>query len=210
VTLSIATLPLVGGHPALDRVNTVTPRVPVRGEVPHDHLVDAAALLTWGVRAGLIDPGEEAGTAAALGPADLGACREIRDALHAVLLAALGEIPADRPEVAVALDVLQVRGVAAASRARLTVEPGAVRSQAGPAPSARLADRVAEAALRLALGADLGRLRRCPPGEGGCGWLFLDQSRNRSRRWCRMADCGTEVKSRRLTQRRRAARGDYP
>jgi predicted RNA-binding Zn ribbon-like protein len=53
---------------------------------------------------------------------------------------------------------------------------------------------------------ELTRLRQCPPDEGGCGWLFLDRSRNGSRRWCRMADCGTEVKSRRLTERRRAAR----
>jgi predicted RNA-binding Zn ribbon-like protein len=36
--------------------------------------------------------------------------------------------------------------------------------------------------------------------------MFLDQSRNGSRRWCRMADCGTAVKSRRLTERRRELR----
>jgi predicted RNA-binding Zn ribbon-like protein len=36
--------------------------------------------------------------------------------------------------------------------------------------------------------------------------VFLDRSRNGSRRWCRMADCGTTVKARRLTERRRAAR----
>jgi predicted RNA-binding Zn ribbon-like protein len=36
--------------------------------------------------------------------------------------------------------------------------------------------------------------------------MFLDRSRNHSRRWCRMADCGTEVKARRLTERRRATR----
>ena len=56
-------------------------------------------------------------------------------------------------------------------------------------------------------GADLARLRRCPLEAGGCGWLFLDQSRNGSRRWCRMADCGSLVKARRLTERRRADRG---
>jgi predicted RNA-binding Zn ribbon-like protein len=54
--------------------------------------------------------------------------------------------------------------------------------------------------------ADLARLRRCPPAAGGCGWVFLDHSRNGSRRWCRMADCGTTAKARRLTERRRAAR----
>jgi predicted RNA-binding Zn ribbon-like protein len=54
--------------------------------------------------------------------------------------------------------------------------------------------------------ADLAGLRRCPPDAGGCGWVFLDHSRNGSRRWCRMADCGTTAKARRLTERRRAAR----
>lgn len=30
-----------------------------------------------------------------------------------------------------------------------------------------------------------------------CGWLFWDNSRNRSRRWCDMRDCGNRAKSRR-------------
>ena len=29
-----------------------------------------------------------------------------------------------------------------------------------------------------------------------CGWLFLDTSRNRSRRWCSMKDCGNRAKAR--------------
>jgi predicted RNA-binding Zn ribbon-like protein len=53
---------------------------------------------------------------------------------------------------------------------------------------------------------DLDRVRVCPLDEGGCGWVFLDRSRNGSRRWCAMADCGTQAKSRRLTARRRATR----
>ena len=32
------------------------------------------------------------------------------------------------------------------------------------------------------------RLRRCD--DDGCGWLFLDTTRNHSRRWCRSGDCG--------------------
>ncbi|WP_460515138.1 CGNR zinc finger domain-containing protein [Flindersiella endophytica] len=76
----------------------------------------------------------------------------------------------------------------------------------GMAPALLLPDRAAAAAYELLFSADLGRLGRCPTEDGGCGWLFLDHSRNRSRRWCRMADCGAEVKARRLTERRRAAR----
>ncbi|MFS0674891.1 CGNR zinc finger domain-containing protein [Ornithinibacillus sp. 179-J 7C1 HS] len=46
---------------------------------------------------------------------------------------------------------------------------------------------------------DLGRVKQC---EGdACGWLFFDTSRNRSRRWCSMADCGNRAKARRFYQK---------
>ncbi|WP_162618574.1 CGNR zinc finger domain-containing protein [Pedobacter yulinensis] len=38
----------------------------------------------------------------------------------------------------------------------------------------------------------------------GCLWLFLDQSKNHSRRWCDMQSCGSLVKSRRYYQRKKA------
>ncbi|GEL77643.1 CGNR zinc finger domain-containing protein [Tenuibacillus multivorans] len=42
---------------------------------------------------------------------------------------------------------------------------------------------------------ELSRVKKC---EGApCGWLFLDTSRNRSRRWCSMEDCGNRAKARR-------------
>lgn len=45
---------------------------------------------------------------------------------------------------------------------------------------------------------DLKRVNQC---EGdSCGWLFFDTSRNRSRRWCSMADCGNRAKARRFYQ----------
>lgn len=37
--------------------------------------------------------------------------------------------------------------------------------------------------------------------DRGCGWLFLDSSKNRSRRWCQMADCGNRAKAHRHYQR---------
>ncbi|PLS17663.1 hypothetical protein CVD28_10550 [Bacillus sp. M6-12] len=42
---------------------------------------------------------------------------------------------------------------------------------------------------------DLSKLKQCE--GGGCGWLFLDTSKNRSRRWCSMDDCGNRAKARR-------------
>ena len=52
---------------------------------------------------------------------------------------------------------------------------------------------VAFSAARLLEGADLERLKGCE----GCGRLFLDGSRNHSRRWCDMEGCGNRAKQRR-------------
>lgn len=49
---------------------------------------------------------------------------------------------------------------------------------------------------------DLSRVREC--GSATCEWLFLDKSRNHTRRWCDMNDCGNVAKVRRFRQRQRA------
>jgi predicted RNA-binding Zn ribbon-like protein len=46
----------------------------------------------------------------------------------------------------------------------------------------------------------LDRLGKC--AGDSCGWLFLDLSRNRSRRWCDMTHCGNRAKARRHYKRR--------
>lgn len=48
---------------------------------------------------------------------------------------------------------------------------------------------------------ELSRVKKCE-GEP-CGWLFLDTSRNRSRRWCSMADCGNRAKAKRFYHSRK-------
>lgn len=49
---------------------------------------------------------------------------------------------------------------------------------------------------------DLARVREC--GSETCEWLFIDRSRNHTRRWCDMNDCGNTAKVRRFRQRQRA------
>jgi predicted RNA-binding Zn ribbon-like protein len=101
----------------------------------------------------------------------------------------------------------EARGVGAspkdlASLNRILVKSGACR---GLIPTVRgygwgWLDRAAEperrlwpiafSAARLLESPDLARLKRCD----GCGRLFLDASRNRSRRWCDMQGCGNRAK----------------
>jgi predicted RNA-binding Zn ribbon-like protein len=59
--------------------------------------------------------------------------------------------------------------------------------------------RVSQSAADLLTSADLQKLRQCAGNE--CGWLFVDTSRNRSRRWCDMKDCGNRAKVRRFRRR---------
>ncbi|MEW2426567.1 CGNR zinc finger domain-containing protein [Micromonospora sp. NPDC047644] len=210
--LDVCQLPMVGGHPALDLVNTLERG----GTSPHDFLSDSAALLRWSIQVGLISDAEADQVdrawrdEPAAGHAGLAAVRDIREGLHLVLLAAItdpnGETAGDPIAAGAALVALHQRWSGAAARARFVLDSSQVRLVYGAVPAMLVPDRFAEAALGLMVAADLTRVRRCPVLEGGCGWLFLDQTRNGSRRWCRMADCGNAVKARRLTERRRAAR----
>lgn len=59
---------------------------------------------------------------------------------------------------------------------------------------------ITHAAVELLTSGPLEHLKIC----GNCRWLFLDQSRNHSRRWCSMAECGTQMKQRRFVERRRS------
>jgi len=56
---------------------------------------------------------------------------------------------------------------------------------------------VVKSAVDLMTSESIKRLGQCCD-EKGCGWLFWDSSRNRSRRWCDMSDCGNRAKVRRF------------
>jgi predicted RNA-binding Zn ribbon-like protein len=189
--MGIGTLTLVGGHPALDLVNTAERG----GPTALDHLATPEDVAVWSRRVGL-DPGapDEAG---------LRRLRALREAVHTAVLDRLGVPTGDVPA---ALALLDRRVAAAATRSRLRPAGAGLVREVGTDPAHRLEDQLAVAAVDLLTGPETGRIKRCPVEQGGCGWVFVDRSRNSSRTWCRMADCGTAVKARRLTERRRQAR----
>jgi len=223
----IGEIPLVAGHPALDLVNTVEPRLPAAPPVL-DHLDRPVDVLVWARRAGLITDREaqqesaawataidDAGPDGDLGRGALEGVRALRDALYRALAPRLQGRVASSPDATAALGVVHAAWVEAAGRSRLRLaaapDDGPLPATCadlviGPQPGHLALDRVAQAAVDLLTHVDLAPLRACPPAEGGCGWLFLDRSRARSRRWCVMEDCGARAKARRLNDRRRAAR----
>jgi predicted RNA-binding Zn ribbon-like protein len=205
-------LNVVGGHVALDLVNTVEPRVPGSAD-GNDHLGNPDDLARWASRVALLDGAEAQDVRRAWAEADQGAralaaTLEVREAAYAVLLVQLGILD-DADE---ALDVLLGHWRQAMGRSTLSLTPGDTgdRLRVGTDPAMLVPDRLAHAVVALLRALDPRQLKTCPLAEGGCGWLFLDRSRNSSRRWCSMEDCGARAKARRLTARRRGARAASP
>lgn len=186
---------LIGGHLALDLINTVT----ARDSAPRDWLPDYPTLLAWASLTGRFSAeqlrhlerlGTQDPTAA---PAALAHCTLVRETLHQIFEA----IVAQRPP--------PLRELEALDRLRLEAIRHTVLAAAGSGVAAQVCiDRaglhfVADVALFDAL--DLlrdpppSRLRTC---EGShCGWLFHDTSKAGRRRWCDMGVCGLAEKVRR-------------
>jgi predicted RNA-binding Zn ribbon-like protein len=59
---------------------------------------------------------------------------------------------------------------------------------------------VIRSAADLLVSVDLKKLKFC--SDPMCRWLFLDISRNQSRRWCDMKDCGNRAKAKRFYQKK--------
>jgi predicted RNA-binding Zn ribbon-like protein len=199
-------LRIVGGHPALELVNTVAPRVAGGADDERDFVPVPDELLAWSRRTGLLDEVEAAAVGAAWSSAPgtaeqaLRATVEIREAAYTVL-----SRRDQSAEVAAALELLTLRWSAAAARSVLVPGDPVAELRVGTSPASMIPDRLVSAAVELLRTVDLRQLRACPIDEGGCGWLFLDRSRNGSRRWCSMEDCGTRAKVRKLSERRRSA-----
>lgn len=65
--------------------------------------------------------------------------------------------------------------------------------------------QVAASAGALLTSAERDRIKQCP-GER-CGWVFVDASRNRSRRWCDSRECGNRERVRAHYHRTRSVGG---
>ena len=195
-------LPVVAGHLALDFANTVDDPL---GPARYDHVSTYADLVAWSVgvdatsaphgarliRAATRRADEAAGT--------LARAHRLRDVLNDLFGAVVDGTDVARPWA-------RLRPFVAEAVTTATLLGGeAGRLQWSWPQRAELGaplHPVASAAAELLVGEDLRRVKRC----ARCPWLFLDGSKNRSRRWCDMADCGAAVKRERYVARRSAQR----
>ncbi|GAB3974187.1 ABATE domain-containing protein [Plantactinospora veratri] len=195
----VARVRLVGGNLALDFVNTRTG--PPEGAPDDDVLTGYPELLAWGGYAGALTEAE----AAALGrlsrddpdgarAAHTRALRS-RDRLDEIFRAlATGRSPSTS-----ALTLLRDDEADALGHAQLEPGSGYAWTWRDDHTLARPLRPVVHAAVQLLTTGALDRIKGC----GGCRFVFYDESKNRSRRWCSMDDCGTAEKIRRYVTARR-------
>ncbi len=186
----------VGGRLALDFVNTVDPRhAPSRREF----LTDYAALLAWAEPVGDVLPADVSTLRSAASRDLAGAAAAFervlafREALYRVFAAALAREAVDAADLAAVNTVLFD---ATDHHVLVPASGGGVRDgwEDVGALDSMLWPVVLDAWDVLTTPA-LERLRECP-GDGTCGWLFLDTSRSGTRRWCDMRTCGNRAKVR--------------
>ena len=196
-----ASLPLVGGDPALDFCNTTSGR---ETALRIEHLDTADHVLAWARHARVIGEAEAEALAGraladpAFGRDLLGRALQLRDAIHVAgaAIAARREAPFDT------LGTLARIHASCVSRATLIARDGNFGWCWAPqeAPVEAVLGPIAVSALQLLSHGDLSRLKQCC--GAACGWLFLDTSKNKSRRWCEMEVCGNRAKQKRHQDRR--------
>jgi predicted RNA-binding Zn ribbon-like protein len=189
---------LVGGSVALDFVNTRSG--PPGGPADDDALTAYPDLIAWSRHVGLSTEAEAVALRRLAGDGPGAAAHafadavRIRDDLDEIFRAiATGARPSRR-----ALASLREAEVDALANAELDGTGPMRWSWRRDRSLAKPVRLVAHAAVDLLTAGPLERLKQC----GGCRFIFLDESKNRSRRWCSMEDCGTNEKVRRYVARR--------
>jgi predicted RNA-binding Zn ribbon-like protein len=185
---------LLAGHPALELVNTLDLRFSAN---PLDLLPTYADLLRFAAQLRLL-PAEQARKLGRTvrdndGRRVLASVIELREALAAVLYTwADGGKPADGQ-----VKILETQFHAAAlHRSLRSGDERLVWSWSGFEQQAELPLwKLAQSASDLLVSEDANRVKVC--GDPTCRWLFLDVSKNHTRRWCDMKTCGNRMKARR-------------
>ena len=175
----------LAGRIALDFCNSLSPTLRV---ARRDRILNPGDFLSWAERAGI-------GIDRAPTPQALARLHHLRAALTGIFHALSNQRAPHEGDLA----LLNAEIADARATERLVpAETGYIIEDTAPSAIDRLRHRIARDAGDLLTG-DLKRVKRCPAHD--CLWLFHDDSKNLSRRWCAMDDCGTKAKVRRYRER---------
>lgn len=186
----------VAGALCLDFANTLSGRLSSRRL---DRLTDYEQLISWGVVAGFIDGRlssqlvRNARQSPRRAKLAYQQAVKLRQAIFGIFHASIsGEPPATAHVNALNQNISRALN----KRELVTQEQGFSWRWITGAPSLDfLLGPIALSAAELLVSPDLPRVRLCMGDH--CAWLFVDRTKNLSRRWCDMAVCGNRAKSRR-------------
>jgi predicted RNA-binding Zn ribbon-like protein len=199
------TFELTGGELCLDFANTIgCRRNPDRIE---DHLRSYADLVSWAGQTGSLPPAEAEKVLRAARDRPPSAQRvfaravQLREAIYTVFSARIH----DRRVPAASLRTIDREAARATAHRHIVCDADGRFSWSWDVGHGLL-DRpvwpVALSAADVLMSERLALVREC--AFETCGWLFLDTSRNQTRRWCDMKVCGNRAKARRFYERVRA------
>lgn len=189
---------LNGGALCLDFVNTVDDR-PM--PFPKELLENYEDLLDWSFRSGALPRRSRSSLEGAARARPSAARKSLDQARHLRerLFALFAGPPRSGALITRELQRAYRSPLLRRSRAGFTLEfrddEDALDGMIGP---------IVRSTAELLASEDLSRVRVC--ASQTCDWLFLDESRNRSRQWCDMAVCGNRAKAQRYYQRRKDGR----
>jgi predicted RNA-binding Zn ribbon-like protein len=194
---------LVGGHAVFDLVNTVTGR----DSRPTDWIETYERLLEWAALTDTFDA-NALQTLKRMSTADgraatraLNRLRELREAAYEVVVAAIRSKPA--PEQALAQLERHWRDAVDAAHLTFSERRTALKVDVESSGLDYPRHLLALGAVELLQAFPVERARECAGPR--CTWIFIDRSRGGQRRWCDMATCGNQAKSRRHYARTHAA-----
>lgn len=207
-TKNFADRPKVGGRSSLDFINT-------EGGVrngPPDWLESYEDVVEWSASEGLLSV-EEATDLLAKASSNPEAANKVFDRaieLREGLFRVFHSIRDDREPARQDLAVFDRELSSALARLKLTPSENRFewRFVGGECELDRVLWPIVRDAADVLSSDVIERVEECD-GDS-CTWLFVDTSRNHSRRWCKMGDCGNRAKARRYYQRHKRGTGTTP
>jgi predicted RNA-binding Zn ribbon-like protein len=197
------TLNLKSGRLCLDFANTADWHA---SDQPEERLNSYANLVSWSEQVGILtkDEAQQLLREAAHRPNDAATVLDraiaFREAIYRIFSAISRGTSPREADLAILNEILS----ATLGRLQLVSTPDGFSWEwnAGGDRLDQMLWPVAQSAADLLTSAELVRVGQC--ADERCGWLFMDMSRNRSRRWCDMRDCGNRAKARRHYERKRS------